>query len=174
MTATQRINPLRPEEGGRDTGERDGGRHRDRVPDGEECADVDAVGEAEDAVVEEEHGDLDHWNSRGVEDDIGEDDLFFCSYLGHGRRRSMACLTFMLCTTSSGSTTQICFPMPYAPPGILLELVVPVAWFGLYLVCSRPLSHMRKPNHATVSTISSYFLYRVAYQSHQKRPIVVF
>lgn len=76
MTAAQGIYPLCPEKGGRDTGERNGGRHRDRISDGKKGADIDAVGEAEDAVVEEEDGDLDHWNGRGVEDDIGEDDLY--------------------------------------------------------------------------------------------------
>lgn len=75
MSPAEGIHPLRPEEGSRDTGERDGGGNGNGVSNGEECAEVESPGELEDAAVEEEDGQFDHWDGGCVEDDIGEDDL---------------------------------------------------------------------------------------------------
>ena len=94
MTAAQGIYPLCPEKGGRDTGERNGGRHRDRISDGKKGADIDAVGEAEDAVVEEELTDE---QKRLVQEKMG------------GRRpaftREVAGVVGMLCTEDGGWCT---------------------------------------------------------------------
>lgn len=51
------------------------------------------------------------------------------------------------------------YMLPYAICAAwdVVRIYCPGGVFGLYLVCSIPLSHTRTPGHPTVSTISSYF-----------------